>query len=42
MPAYIRPLFCEGLGPFRWIASSGDPNDIGGDRRGDQGALPRQ
>jgi len=28
VPAYIRPLFCEGYGPFRWIALSGDPADI--------------
>lgn len=28
VPAYIRPLFCEGLGPFRWVALSGDPQDI--------------
>jgi urocanate hydratase len=28
VPAYIRPLFCEGSGPFRWIALSGDPGDI--------------
>ncbi|MEJ5929175.1 urocanate hydratase [Corynebacterium sp. H128] len=28
VPAYIRPLFCEGLGPFRWAALSGDPEDI--------------
>ena len=28
MPAYIRPLFCEGKGPFRWVALSGDPADI--------------
>lgn len=28
VPAYIRPLFCEGSGPFRWIALSGDPADI--------------
>ena len=28
VPAYIRPLFCEGSGPFRWIALSGDPQDI--------------
>ena len=28
MPAYIRPLFCEGRGPFRWAALSGDPADI--------------
>src|SRR5699024_1515640 len=27
VPAYIRPLFCEGLGPFRWVALSGDPED---------------
>ena len=27
-PAYIRPLFCEGKGPFRWVALSGDPDDI--------------
>jgi urocanate hydratase len=28
VPAYIRPLFCEGKGPFRWVALSGDPTDI--------------
>ncbi len=28
VPAYIRPLFCEGEGPFRWVALSGDPEDI--------------
>lgn len=28
VPAYIRPLFCRGSGPFRWVALSGDPNDI--------------
>jgi len=28
VPAFIRPLFCEGLGPFRWVALSGDPEDI--------------
>ena len=28
LPAYIRPLFCEGTGPFRWVALSGDPADI--------------
>ncbi len=28
MPAYIRPLFCKGIGPFRWAALSGDPEDI--------------
>ncbi len=28
VPLYIRPMFCEGLGPFRWVALSGDPDDI--------------
>ncbi len=28
VPAYVRPLFCEGIGPFRWVALSGDPADI--------------
>jgi urocanate hydratase len=28
VPAYLRPLFCEGMGPFRWVALSGDPADI--------------
>jgi urocanate hydratase len=28
VPAYIRPLFCDGMGPFRWVALSGDPEDI--------------
>lgn len=28
LPAYIRPLFCRGIGPFRWVALSGDPEDI--------------
>ncbi len=36
VPAYIRPLFCEGKGPFRWAALSGDPEDI---KRTDQLAL---
>ncbi|HXF81166.1 MAG TPA: urocanate hydratase, partial [bacterium] len=36
VPAYIRPLFCEGKGPFRWVALSGDPDDI---RRTDQAVL---
>jgi urocanate hydratase len=36
VPAYIRPLFCEGKGPFRWAALSGDPEDI---RATDQAAL---
>jgi urocanate hydratase len=36
VPAYIRPLFCEGKGPFRWVALSGDPQDI---RRTDEAIL---
>ena len=28
VPAYIRPLFCKGMGPFRWVALSGDKEDI--------------
>jgi urocanate hydratase len=36
IPEYIRPLFCEGRGPFRWVALSGDPQDI---RRTDQAVL---
>ncbi len=36
VPAYIRPLFCEGKGPFRWAALSGDPEDI---RKTDQAIL---
>jgi urocanate hydratase len=36
VPAYIRPLFCEGSGPFRWVALSGDPQDI---RRTDRAVL---
>jgi urocanate hydratase len=28
VPAYVRPLFCKGVGPFRWVALSGDPEDI--------------
>jgi len=36
IPEYIRPLFCEGRGPFRWVALSGDPGDI---RRTDQVVL---
>ena len=42
VPAYIRPLFCEGKGPFRWVALSGDPEDIYRDRSQGQGAVPRQ
>jgi urocanate hydratase len=36
VPAYIRPLFCEGRGPFRWVALSGDPDDI---RKTDEAVL---
>jgi urocanate hydratase len=36
VPAFVRPLFCEGKGPFRWVALSGDPADI---RRTDQAVL---
>jgi urocanate hydratase len=36
VPAYIRPLFCRGKGPFRWVALSGDPSDI---HRTDRAAL---
>jgi urocanate hydratase len=36
VPAYIRPLFCEGKGPFRWVALSGDPADI---RKTDEAIL---
>jgi len=36
VPAYVRPLFCEGKGPFRWVALSGDPKDI---HRTDQAIL---
>ena len=38
VPAYIRPLFCEGKGPFRWVALSGDPQDI---HRTDEAILER-
>jgi urocanate hydratase len=47
IPAYIRPLFCEGKGPFRWVALSGDPADIAATDRavleafGDDEALVR-
>ena len=36
VPAYVRPLFCEGKGPFRWVALSGDPADL---RRSDEAIL---
>ena len=42
VPAYIRPLFCEGKGPFRWAALSGDPADIAEDRPRDPRDVPRQ
>jgi urocanate hydratase len=47
VPAYLRPLFCEGKGPFRWVALSGDPADIAATDRavaeafGDDDALQR-
>ncbi len=41
VPAYIRPLFCEGKGPFRWVALSGDPADIYRTDAQGRGALPR-
>ncbi len=47
LPAYIRPLFCEGKGPFRWVALSGDPADIAATDRavleefGDDDSLAR-
>ena len=41
VPAYIRPLFCEGKGPFRWVALSGDPEDIyTTDRKVHRGFFP--
>jgi urocanate hydratase len=40
VPAYIRPLFCEGRGPFRWAALSGDPADIGATDRAVISAFP--
>jgi len=40
LPAYIRPLFCEGKGPFRWAALSGDPADIGVTDRAVAQVLP--
>jgi len=40
VPAYIRPLFCEGKGPFRWVALSGDPADIGATDRALLAAFP--
>ena len=40
LPAYIRPLFCEGKGPFRWVALSGDPADIAATDRAVREELP--
>jgi urocanate hydratase len=40
VPAYIRPLFCEGRGPFRWVALSGDPADIAATDRAVQELFP--
>lgn len=40
LPAYIRPLFCEGRGPFRWVALSGDPADIAATDRAVLGEFP--
>ncbi len=40
VPAYIRPLFCEGKGPFRWVALSGDPEDIYRTDARREGAVP--
>ena len=40
VPAYIRPLFCEGKGPFRWVALSGDPADIAATDRAVAEAFP--
>ena len=42
VPAFIRPQFCEGRGPFRWVALSGDPADILRTDRGGPRALPRR
>ena len=41
VPAYIRPLFCRGIGPFRWAALSGDPGRHRRDRPGAEGAVSR-
>ncbi|MEJ7833152.1 MAG: urocanate hydratase [Nocardioides sp.] len=42
VPAYIRPLFCEGRGPFRWAALSGDPADIAATDRAILSLFPRE
>ena len=41
VPAYIRPLFCKGAGPFRWVALSGDPGDIAATDRAVLETFPR-
>ena len=41
VPAFIRPQFCEGRGPFRWAALSGDPGRHPADRPGGPRAVPR-
>jgi urocanate hydratase len=41
VPAFIRPLFCRGAGPFRWVALSGDPADIAETDRAVLGTFPR-
>ena len=41
VPAYVRPLFCEGKGPFRWVALSGDPADIAATDRAVLEEFPR-
>jgi len=40
VPAYVRPLFCEGKGPFRWVALSGDPEDIAATDRAVKEVMP--
>ena len=40
VPAYVRPLFCEGKGPFRWVALSGDPADIAATDAAVRAAFP--
>ncbi len=42
VPEYIRPLFCQGRGPFRWVALSGSAEDIKKDRQPCDGAIPRR
>ena len=41
VPAYIRPLFCEGKGPFRWACLSGDPEDLAATDEARPRDLPR-